>query len=173
MAKVHKEIDDVMAAHNNELSYNNLSEMKYLESCIDEALRKYPPLPFLTRDCSIPYKIPGTDLLIEKGTNVTIPVLALQRDPKYYPNPMKFDPDRFSQSKTFDKNIPYFPFGEGPRVCIGLRMGKMQTKVGLIMLLSKFKYELGKDTPEEIAFIPQSVILAPVGGLKLKVSYRD
>lgn len=79
-----------------------------------ETLRKYPPAPLLARQCTKDYKIPGTKTVIEKGTVVQVPVYAIQNDPKYYPNPRKFDPSRFSEEnkKTFIE-MPYLPFGEG------------------------------------------------------------
>jgi cytochrome P450 family 6 len=87
---------------------------------IAETLRKYPPVPFLTRECTKGYTIPGTDVTLEKGMLVVIPVLGIHKDPKYYPNPEKFDPDRFRvEAKSKRHHFTYLPFGEGPRVCIG------------------------------------------------------
>ncbi|KAL3280432.1 hypothetical protein HHI36_017914 [Cryptolaemus montrouzieri] len=57
---------------------------------------KYPPLASLPRICTKDYKLPGTDLIIEKGVRIVIPVYGIQRDPDYYPNPEIFDPERFS-----------------------------------------------------------------------------
>lgn len=85
-----------------------------------ETLRKYPPLPTLNRICVADYKIPNTDIVIEKGTQVTIPVLGLQTDENYFPDPERFDPDRFSEeNKRNIHEFTYLPFGEGPRMCIG------------------------------------------------------
>lgn len=71
----------------------------------------------LTRTCVKEYKIPGTDRIIEKGAEIFVPVFSLQRDEKYYPNPLVFDPDRFSEENMVGKiqiNRPYYPFGDGP-----------------------------------------------------------
>ena len=57
---------------------------------------------------------------MEKGTIVTIPVIALHHDPKYYPEPERFDPERFSEEENQKRHhYVYLPFGEGPRICIG------------------------------------------------------
>jgi len=74
----------------------------------------------LSRECSKPYKIPGTDTVLEKGVLVFIPVTALHYDSKYYPEPDKFDPERFSEEENQKRrHYVYLPFGEGPRICIG------------------------------------------------------
>jgi cytochrome P450 family 6 len=85
-----------------------------------ETLRKYPPGPFLVRECTKKYTIPRTDIAIEKGTLIIIPVMGLHRDQKYYPYHEIFDPDRFSEeTKGKIPQYTYLPFGEGPRICIG------------------------------------------------------
>lgn len=81
----------------------------------------YPPVPQITRKCDKDYPVPGTDVVIEKGTPVFIPVYGLHHDPEYYPNPEKFDPERFSaENKKQILPFTYMPFGEGPRLCIGM-----------------------------------------------------
>jgi cytochrome P450 family 6 len=85
-----------------------------------ETLRKYPSVPILNRECTKEYKIPGTDVFLEKGMATVIPVLAIHHDPKYYPDPERFDPERFSEvEKAKRHQYVYLPFGEGPRICIG------------------------------------------------------
>lgn len=80
----------------------------------------YPTLPVLNRICTKDFKIPDTDITIDKGTLVFIPAHAIHYDAEYYPEPEKFDPDRFEADKKKARNIfTYLPFGEGPRICIG------------------------------------------------------
>ncbi|RZC41695.1 p450 domain containing protein, partial [Asbolus verrucosus] len=77
-------------------------------------MRKYPPVALLTRKCVKDYKVPDADVVIENGTSVIIPVLGIHYDEEYYPNPEKFDPDRFSEeNKRLRHNYAYLPFGEG------------------------------------------------------------
>lgn len=140
-----------------------------------ETLRKYPIVPILNRECTKEYRIPGTNTIIDKGTAIIIPVLGLQRDPKYYPNPINFEPERFLKENTSDKSfaeMPYMPFGEGPRVCIGTRLGKIQVKVGLILMLQKSNVELQKNAQQELQISPKAFVMAAVGGINLKVKSR-
>lgn len=74
-------------------------------------------MPSLRRVCVKDYQFPDSNVVIEKGTNVILPVIGWHHDPDLFPDPEKFDPNRFE-----DKNAKYegfFPFGEGPRNCIG------------------------------------------------------
>lgn len=65
-----------------------------------------------------PYQIPGSEIVLDTNTPVMISVLGLQRDPDYYPDPLRFDPERFGEDNQVHP-FTYVPFGEGPRNCIG------------------------------------------------------
>jgi cytochrome P450 len=85
-----------------------------------ETLRKYPPLNFLNRECNTTYPLPGSDLVIERGVHAIVSVLGIHHDPEFYPDPDRFDPERFSKDKRTGRNpYMYMPFGTGPRNCIG------------------------------------------------------
>lgn len=87
---------------------------------VSETLRMYPPLGFLDRVANQDYKVPDSDLIIEKGTPIMISMIGMHYDPRYFPNPKKFDPERFNEvNKKNIQGYVYFPFGEGPHVCIG------------------------------------------------------
>lgn len=112
--KIQEELDEVVK--DGELTYETLNKLKYLDCCIDETLRKYPILPALSRVCTKQYKFADSDLVIEKGTSVFIPVIGLHHDPDIYENPMEFKPERFMDSPTGSSRtgIYYNAFGEGP-----------------------------------------------------------
>lgn len=118
------------------------------------------------------YKIPGTNVIIEKGTTVAIPTFALHHDEQFYPDPQKFDPTRFScENKTGSIELPYLPFGDGPRKCIGQRIGKMFIKVGICSILQQYYIDLDdRHIGKELKL---SVNLRPAGGVHLKLKAKS
>lgn len=74
-------------------------------------------MPFLDRTCTITYKLPNTNATIEKGTSILVPLMGLHYDPRVFPDPERYDPERFRRN-DFDP-LYYLPFGAGPRLCIG------------------------------------------------------
>lgn len=162
------EINSVLERHNQQLTYEAMLEMNYLEKVINETLRKYPPLPILNRQCTVDYLIPNTDIVLEKGRKVIIPVLGLHHDEDYYPEPEKFDPERFSEeNKCTRPPFTFLPFGEGPRNCIGMRFGMMQVKVGITVLLKNYEFSVSPKTQTPLKMDPKSFIMSTQGAMWL------
>lgn len=114
------------------------------------------------------YKIPDDDIIIKKGTTVIIPVLGIHYDEDIYPNPEKFDPERFTEeNKNARHNCAHIPFGEGPRICIAMRFGLVQSKVGLTSLLKEYKFTVSEKTREPLKFQVHPFILAAEGDIWL------
>ncbi|KAI7815702.1 cytochrome p450 [Rhyzopertha dominica] len=137
-----------------EYDYDKLLALPLLEKVIKgnedkKTLRKYPPLTFINRMCNENYTIPGTNIVIEEGTPLLISVYGLHRDPSYFPNPEVFDPSRFDDNSQI---VPYsyIPFGEGPRTCLGIRLGQIQSKAALATLISSFRFYPSSKTQEPI-----------------------
>lgn len=87
-----------------------------------ETMRLFPPAPFLMRKAAESYVIPNTKMKIDKGTSVFIPAFSFHKDPQYFPDPDKFDPERFNKENSEARHpFAFLPFGEGPRICIGNR----------------------------------------------------
>nr|CAD7420122.1 unnamed protein product [Timema poppensis] len=102
-----------------------------------------------------------------------IPSVGLHHDPKYFPNPDKFDPERFSEeNKNLRPKYAYLPFGEGPRICIGMRFGLMQAKVGLVGLLSRYKFSVCEKTAIPIVYDPVALFMSAKNGVHLTISNR-
>lgn len=83
-------------------------------------MRKYPPVQALVRKCTKQFRLPNSDVIIDEGTAVLIPVYGIHHDPKYYPKPEIFNPNRFTKEEVANRPASsYLPFGDGPRICIG------------------------------------------------------
>lgn len=136
---------------------------------ISETLRKYPVLPYLDRRTNSSYKIPGTDHVLEKGIGVFISLFGLHYDPRYFPDPEKYDPERFSKENIeFIPPFSYLPFGDGPRYCIGARFGIFSSKNAIARIIARFQVDTCEKTQKHVKFDPKGFLLAPVGGLYLK-----
>lgn len=99
-----------------------------------------------------------------------IPIYAIHNDPDIYPNPDVFDPERFSDENKRNRHpMAFLPFGDGPRNCIGLRFGLMQSKVALIKLLTNFKFSPTSRTTVPMTFDSTSIVLSPKDDMWLKV----
>ncbi|XP_043278111.1 cytochrome P450 6k1-like [Venturia canescens] len=168
--KLREEINSGIESNNGDITYDMVTTLPYLDMVVSEALRKWPPLGFLDRVANADYKIPNSDDVIEKGTPVYISMLGLHYDPRYYPDPQKFDPERFSEeNKKNRKAFVYMPFGDGPHICIGLRLGLLQVKLGLIHILSEYEVTPCKETMIPIRQNPKSMLTAPDGGVFLNL----
>ncbi|KOB64674.1 Cytochrome CYP6AB14, partial [Operophtera brumata] len=159
--KVQEEIDRVLAKHNGKLSYDAVGEMKYLEWTFSEGMRMFPSLGFLIRESAHPYTFPEIDLTIDEGVGIFISLQAMQNDPQYFSNPEEFRPERFSPEEfDHDQNkFVYLPFGDGPRACIGARLGKMQSLAGLAAVLSQFSVTPAPNTLRKPTVDPKSGIV--------------
>ncbi|XP_066992167.2 cytochrome P450 9e2 isoform X1 [Anabrus simplex] len=174
--KLQEEIDEILG-EDRQFSYEKVQKMKYLDMVISEALRFYPPAVITNRECTKDYTIPAGDknpeYTIKKGEIVWIPVYGIQHDPKYYPNPEKFDPERFSEENK-NNIVPYtyLPFGVGPRLCIGQRFALLEAKLALIHILSRFNLVVVKKTPLPLKLDHRSFVMGVEGGFWVGVQPR-
>lgn len=98
-----------------------------------------------------------------------IPVYAIHHDAEYYPEPEVFDPNRFLPEEVEKRpNMTFLAFGEGPRICLGLRFAMMQTLVGLITLLRNFEITTCSKSIVPLVFSSNGFVLSSKGGLFLK-----
>ncbi|XP_055701820.1 cytochrome P450 6a9-like [Phlebotomus papatasi] len=164
-AKTRKNVVETLAKYNGEFTYEAAMEMTYLDQAINEVMRKYPSGGSLTRRISRDYHVPGTKFVLKKNLRVIIPIHAIQNDPDIFPDPDKFDPDRFSVESSKNRHSAAFmPFGYGSRNCIGLRFGMMQMRVGLATILRSFHINSCSRTPNPIILKKDNIMMAPQGG---------
>lgn len=120
--KARQSIRKTLEKHENKFTFDAINEMRYLEQCLNETLRKHSAASNLQRVSIADYKLPDTNIVLRKGQSVWIPIHAIHHDEIIYPNPERFDPDRFTPEEV-DKRHPFafLPFGEGPRQCVAQR----------------------------------------------------
>uniref|UniRef100_A0A1B6H281 Cytochrome P450 n=1 Tax=Cuerna arida TaxID=1464854 RepID=A0A1B6H281_9HEMI len=170
-ARAVQEVDKVIAQHGG-WSYQAVKDMFYLDMILQETLRIYPFVPVSLRECTLQYSIPETDVVLKKGNIIAIPVRGIHMDPKYHPDPEVFNPDRFTDN--FHKPNPaYIPFGDGPRMCIGMRFAIVVMNMCLAKILSRFSLSVNKKTQEPLTFDKVHYGPVPVGGVWLNFKKRD
>lgn len=162
-------IKNALAKHNNEFSYDALVDMSYIDQVIDESLRINPPVTTIHRVVTKDYMLPNGALLKE-GNVVVIPNLAFQRDPEIFPDPLKFDPERFSENAKRNRSpFSSLPFGEGPRYCLGMRFGLLQIKLAIAMLVNNFVISPCDRTDNPVKVDIATIIHAPLGEVFLNL----
>ncbi|CAD6998586.1 unnamed protein product [Ceratitis capitata] len=160
------------------LNYDVLMKLKYLDMVISESLRKWPPVLLTDRICSMDYALKDDDgsLIAEfkKDDNIFVPIIGIHRDPTYYPNPDKFDPERFSdENKNKIKPMSYLPFGLGPRMCIGNRLALMEVKALIYHLILNFEIHRTEKTCRNLMDSIVGFTLIPKEGFWMKFVPRN
>ncbi|KAL1509576.1 hypothetical protein ABEB36_004288 [Hypothenemus hampei] len=171
--KLREEIRETDKLNNGKLSYDALLKMKYMDMVFSEILRKWPPVFSIDRVCTKPYTIEPKypdekPVHLKVGDICLLPMFGLHRDPKYFPKPEVFDPERFSDENR-DQIIPYsyIPFGSGPRNCIGSRFAILECKALIYNLLLNFEIVPTKKTANSLKFARGSFQNAVEGGFWL------
>ncbi|KAK9877396.1 hypothetical protein WA026_017792 [Henosepilachna vigintioctopunctata] len=167
--------NEVMQNLNSEgtITYEALTQMTYLDLVIKETLRKYPLTHILMRYAEQEYTIEETGLKLEKGTPVIISMTSLHYDERYFPNPDKFDPERFRGDNAKNLQYVYLPFGDGPRKCIGDRFALLSMKIGIAMFVKDYEVLPSKKTEIPIRQSNTAFFLIPESGnIFLKVKKR-
>ncbi|XP_065215014.1 probable cytochrome P450 6a23 [Planococcus citri] len=166
--KLREEIVKVLENNNNEFTYEAMKQMKYLDMVIDETLRRFPIFGILSRECSIPYKIPGSEYVIPQGTIVYTSMKGIHYDSKYYEKPNEFYPEHFTdEAKAKRPQYTFLSFGDGPRACIAVRFARMQVKVGAVNLLKDFSYHVSPKLKHPVEFAPGIILSDIKGGIWL------
>ncbi|KAF5812643.1 putative cytochrome P450 [Helianthus annuus] len=154
MKRVQDELVE-MVGPNNIVEESHLPRLQYLDATIKETLRLHPIAPILfprvpSKDCVVGgYAIP-------KGTAVFINVYSIHRNPRYWDNPMEFNPDRFLVKEGTDildyrgNNLKFFPFGSGRRMCPGVPLAEKMQKFILASLLHSFNWSLPEGVEHDL-----------------------
>ncbi|XP_065303117.2 cytochrome P450 3A13-like [Dermacentor albipictus] len=173
----HQEVQDKVRAEvqallqkEGELTYDGLAELTYLGQVLSETLRLYPSLPgSVRRVCDEDYECNGIRIL--KGMNVSVPTLDVHYDPMLWPEPKKFDPERFSKAnKERIHPFSYFPYGLGPRTCMAAALARVEFMVALALLVMRYRLlPSGKYKNEPPKYFTAMLVGYPKEGVYVKL----
>jgi cytochrome P450 len=167
-AEIAEEIKTVVG--DRTLTFEDLSNLPKLERATIESTRLYPAAWGVGREAIRDTSIGDYD--VPKGTTMIMSSWVTQRRPDYFEDPLAFKPERWTAE--FRKKLPrfaYYPFGGGPRICIGNRFAMMEAMLMLATMIRRFDVECL--TPEEEVKLVASVTLRPKDGIRVKLHERN
>nr|QZM07478.1 cytochrome P450 monooxygenase CYP4SS3 [Lasioderma serricorne] len=148
-------------------TYNDLQEMKYLDCVVKESLRLYPSVPLIGRKTVEDVEFFGKT--IPSNTTVGIFIYGIQRDERFFPDALKFNPERFLEMEK-ENPFVYVPFSAGSRNCIGQKFAMLEMKATVSKVLRKFK--LSPATPNEEPILVFEAVLKSANGINLRLEQR-
>jgi cytochrome P450 len=167
-ARLQAEVDSVLG--DRKYNFQDLPNLRYTAMIVKESLRLYPPAWVLNaREALADIEIDG--YTIPKGGSIFVAPYAVHRNPVYFADPLRFDPERFSPEN--EKRIPryaYFPFGGGPHVCIGNSFALMEAQLILATMAQRVSLSL---LPDQTIDIDPLVTMGPKHGLRMRVRARE
>lgn len=166
-AKLHEEFDRVLGGASP--TFEDLQELEYTEKVLKESLRLYPPAHELKRSPTEPVQI--GDYSFETDDILTLPSWVLHRDETHYDDPETFRPERWTDD--FERqlhDLAYFPFGAGPRGCIGRRFAMTEARLTLATLAQEYRLELVGDPGLEFW---AGFVLTPKSSIEMRVRDRS
>ncbi|GAB4579824.1 MAG: cytochrome P450 [Anaerolineales bacterium] len=165
-ARVRDEITTVLGSRSP--AFADLPNLPYLHRVLQETLRLYPSAYLFAREAVEDDVIDG--YRIPAGKLIFICPFITHHDPAYWPDPERFDPDRFLPEQVAARpREVYYPFGEGPHVCIGNHLAMMEMQLILAMALQKYTWQL---VPHHPVAIQPVVSLTPKYGMKMNLQAR-
>lgn len=144
----------------------SVKQFEYITNIFKETLRLYPPVGFFARENI--QKTTMREKTIEKGSSIVVAPWLIHRHHEFWENPNGFDPDRFDDPKTIQKDT-YLPFGMGPRICIGASFAMQEAVLILASIVREFKIEL------EEGFVPDVVgrlTVRSANGMRVRFTKR-
>ena len=161
--KLHHELARVLDGKNP--SFEDLPRLCYTEAVVKESVRLYPPAWSLARTAAEDFEIGG--YLVPAGSNVVMSQWIMHRDPRFFPSPEQFDPGRWFEEHT--QRLPrfaYFPFGGGPRYCVGASFAMMEATLLLAAIAQRFRLRM---VPGHKVVPVPSITLRPKYGIKMSL----
>ncbi|XP_018403538.1 PREDICTED: cytochrome P450 4d1, partial [Cyphomyrmex costatus] len=171
--KVYQELLEIYGTETTKsapIKYDDLQHMHYLDRVIKETMRLFPPAPLIIRRVTKDLEI--GEAVVPKGADIIIGIIKMQRDEKYWSNPLMFDPDRFLPERIKDCQLSYFPFSDGLRNCIGMKYAIICLKVLLATLVRTFIFNVDKSIEIHQIKLEIDLLLSTKKPLKVKIEKR-
>ena len=165
-ARLHAELDEALGGRAPEVA--DAERLPYARNVIQEAMRVMPPVWSVGRRARQDLELGG--YFVPEGAMLSMSQWVVQRDGRFFPDPLAFTPERWADG--LERRLPryaYFPFGGGPRVCIGENFARMEAVLLLASIAQRYRLRL----PEgETVTAEPSITLRPRGGLKMVLEAR-
>ncbi|XP_023950683.2 cytochrome P450 4g15 [Bicyclus anynana] len=169
--KVVEELDQIFGDSDRPATFQDTLEMKYLERCLMETLRMFPPVPIIAREIKQEVTLPSNGKKVPAGTTVIIATYKLHRRSDVYPNPEIFDPDNFLPERSANRHYYAFvPFSAGPRSCVGRKYAMLKLKILLSTILRNFR--VYSDIKESDFKLQADIILKRAEGFQVRLAPR-
>ncbi|XP_053673856.1 cytochrome P450 4d2-like [Anopheles nili] len=169
--RLYEEIDGVLGKGAKSMSLTNalLGDLKYLDMVVKESMRLAPPVPFIGRMLLEDMEMNGT--VLPAGTTVSLNIYTLHQNPKVFPEPEKFNPERFADDNPIKRGpYDYIPFSAGSRNCIGQKYALLEMKVTLVKLLASYRILPGEST-DQVRYMADLVLRSTIG-IPVKLAAR-
>jgi cytochrome P450 len=167
--RVREEVDGLLGGPGGRApTAADMGELRYLTMVLKEAMRLYPSAPVIGRRAVADTEIGG--VRIPAGADVLVSPWVTQRHPDYWPDPDRFDPERFTpEAEEGRPRYAWFPFGGGPRACIGQHLSMLESVLGLAVLLQTYEFE-----PADEAEVPlgAAITLTAKGPVRCRITPR-
>ena len=170
--RVIAELNGIFGDSDRPATFQDTLEMKYLERCLMETLRLFPPVPLIARELHEDLKLSSGDYVIPRGATVTVATYKLHRNPNVYANPTVFDPDNFLPERQANRHYYAFvPFSAGPRSCVGRKYAMLKLKILLSTILRN--YRVYSDLTEKDFRLQADIILKREEGFRVRLKPRQ
>jgi cytochrome P450 len=171
----HKEARDRLEAEVSSVcgaklpSVDDLLQLIYTRAVLSESMRLFPPAYLVGRRALEPYAVPNTDYVVPAGAVVILSQYLLHRDPRFWDAPESFQPERWLLEGQERRRYAYFPFGAGPRVCIGEQFAWMEGVLVLATIARRWRLELA---PGQKIDVEPIITLRPKHGMRMRLTSR-
>jgi cytochrome P450 len=165
--RVHAELDGLLGGERP--TFGDVRAMEYTEAVLNEAMRLYPPVYTIFREPQVDVRLGG--YRVPEGSAVMLSQWAVHRSPRYWDAPLTFDPDRWLDERADKRHrFAYFPFGAGPRFCIGKQLSMLEARLILGTVCQEYRLEYLRDEPFDLR---GSLTMHPRQPIEMRVVDRE